>query len=203
MKKFIFSAAIILSLVAGCGEAEKPIPKNETLEFPKPNGEQKIEYPKPSGDQKIEYPIPKENNTESETEVEKNEANENQQSTNIVDTSFFKFAKSVEVIDNRTPQNNLLVWIDYSADSDPGMSTLNTLNQAFYFLQQSDVVNTGTVTLAIRVDDVKVAQFNVKPANVDFNNTQLGMADIVVNGSEIEYLNEGVKAFGQVMEMWD
>lgn len=194
MKKLIFSAAIILSLgLAGCGEAEKPIPKNET-----------IEYPKPTGDQKIEYPIPKENNAEqSETEVEKNESNENQQSTNIVDTSFFKFAKSVEVIDNRASQNNLLVWIDYSADSEPGMSTLNTLNQAFYFLQQSDVINTGTVTLAIRVDDVKVAQFNVIPANVDFNNTQLGMADLVVHGSEVEYLNEGVKAFGQVMELWD
>lgn len=194
MKKLIFSAAIILCLgLASCGEAEKPIPKNETLE-----------YPKPSGDQKIEYPTLKENGTEQvETEVEKNESNENQQSTNIVDTSFFKFAKSVEVIDNRASQNNLLVWIDYSADSEPGMSTLNTLNQAFYFLQQSDVINTGTVTLAIRVDDVKVAQFNVIPANVDFNNTQLGMADLVVHGSEVEYLNEGVKAFGQVMELWD
>ncbi|NOG29061.1 hypothetical protein [Lysinibacillus fusiformis] len=194
MKKLIFSVAIILSLgLASCGEVEKPIPENETLE-----------YPKPTGDQKIEYPTLKENGTEqSETKVEKNKPNENQQSTNIVDTSFFKFAKSVDVIDNRSTQNNLLVWIDYSADSEPGISTLNTLNQAFYFLQQSDVVNTGTVTLAIRVDDVKVAQFNVTPSNVDFNNTQLGMADIVVNGSEIEYLNEGVKAFGQVMEMWD
>lgn len=194
MKKLVFSAALILSLgLAGCGEAEKPIPKNET-----------IEYPKPSGDQKIEYPIPKENNTEqSETEIEKNESNESQQPTNIVDTSSFKFANSVEVIDNRATSNNLLVWIDYSADSEPGMSTLNTLNQAFDFLQQADVINTGTVTLAIRVDGVKVAQFNTKPSNIDFKNGKVGMADLVVNGSDIEYLNEGVKAFGQVMELWD
>ncbi len=194
MKKLIFSAALVLCLgLTGCGEAEKPIPKNES-----------IEHPKPSGEQKIEHPTPKDSNIEqSESEVKENESNENQQSTNIVDTSFFKFAKSVDVIDNRSTQNNLLVWIDYSADSEAGISTLNTLNQAFYFLQQSDVVKTGTVTLAIRVDDVKVAQFNVKPANIDFNNTQLGMADLVVNGSEVEYLNEGVKAFGQVMELWD
>ncbi|MED3876234.1 hypothetical protein [Lysinibacillus capsici] len=83
------------------------------------------------------------------------------------------------------------------------MSTLNTLNQAFDFLQQPDVINTGTVTLAIRVDDVKVAQFNTKPSNIDFKNGEVGMADLVVNGSDIEYLNEGVKAFGQIMELWD
>lgn len=194
MKKRFFGLVIVLSIgLTACGEAEKPIPKNET-----------IEHPKPSGEQKIEYPIPKENNTEqSETEIEKNESNESQQPTNIVDTSFFKFAKSVEVIDNRATSNNLLVWIDYSADSEPGMSTLNTLNQAFDFLQQPDVINTGTVTLAIRVDDVKVAQFNTKPSNIDFKNGEVGMADLVVNGSDIEYLNEGVKAFGQIMELWD
>ncbi|MEA0565559.1 hypothetical protein [Lysinibacillus irui] len=193
MKKLVFSAAIIFSLgLAGCGEAEKPIPKNET-----------IEHPKPSGEQKIEYPIPKENGTEqSGTENQENESDQNQQPTDV-DTSFFKFAKSVEVIDNRATSNNLLVWIDYSADSEPGMSTLNTLNQAFDFLQQADVINTGTVTLAIRVDDVKVAQFNTKPSNIDFKNGEVGMADLVVNGSDIEYLNEGVKAFGQVMELWD
>lgn len=192
MNKVFFGLVIVLSIgLTACGEAEKPIPKNET-----------IEHPKPSSEQKIEYPIPKENNTESETEVEKNESDQKQQPTDV-DTSFFKFAESVEVIDNRDTQNNLLVWIDYSADSEPGMSTLNTLNQAFDFLQQTDVINTGTVTLAIRVDDVKVAQFNTNPGNIDFKNGEVGMADLVVNGSDIEYLNEGVKAFGQVMELWD
>lgn len=145
-----------------------------------------------------------ENNAEqSETQIEKDKQAENQQQNDIVDTSFLKFAKSVEVIDNRATQNNLLVWIDYSTDVEPGMSTLNTLNQAFDFLQQTDVINTDTVTLAIRVDDIKVAQFNTKPGSIDFKNSELGMADLVVKGSEIEYLNESVKAFGQIMDLWN
>lgn len=192
MKKLIFSAALLLSLgLTACGESETPIPKNETIEHPKPS------------EQKIEYPIPKETTTEPFEDETKKEESVKQQPTNVVDTSFFTFAKSVEVIDNRTTQNNLLVWIDYSADADPGMSTLNTLKQAFDFLQLPDVIKTGTVTLAIRVGDIKVAQFNVNPANVDFNNNELGMAVLVVNGSDIEYLNEGVKTFGQSMELWD
>lgn len=186
MKKIIFVGALSALLLTACGEAEKPIPESEPIEYPK------------LSEQKIEYPIPKETTTESsdvETSVK-------QQSTNMVDTSFFTYANSVEVIDNRKDQNNLLVWIDYSADAEPGMSTLNTLNQAFDFLQQSDVIKTGTVTLAIRVDDVKVAQFNVTVANVDFNNNELGVGQIVVNASEVEYLNEAVKTFGQTMELW-
>ncbi|MGE7942843.1 hypothetical protein ACQKNB_12215 [Lysinibacillus xylanilyticus] len=189
MKKLIYIGAMSTLLLVACGEAEKPIPKNETIEHPKPS------------EQKLEYPTPKENTTEpSEKE---NTVEVTKQATNVVDTSFFSYANSVEVIDNRTTQNNLLVWIDYSADADPGMSTLNTLNQAFDFLQLPDVIKTGTVTLAIRVDDIKVAQFNVTPAKVDFNNNELGMADLVVNASEIEYLNEGVKTFGQSMELWN
>ncbi|MFB7159266.1 hypothetical protein [Lysinibacillus sp. NPDC056232] len=185
MKKLIFSAAIVLILgLAACGEAEKPITKDKTIE----DSTTKETTTEPSG-----------NEAEKEGSVEL----EKQQPTNIVDTSSFTYAHTVEVIDNRSTQNNLLVWIDYSADSDPGMSTLNTLNQAFDFLQLPDVIKTSTVTLAIRVDDIKVAQFNVKPANVDFNNNEIGMANLVVNGSEIEYLNEGVKAFGQTMELWN
>ncbi|MGE7927449.1 hypothetical protein [Lysinibacillus xylanilyticus] len=188
MKKIFYIGAMSALLLVACGEAEKPIPKSETIEYPEPS------------EQKIEYPTPKEDTTEpSEKEVT---VEVTKQATNVVDTSFFTYANSVEVIDNRTTQNNLLVWIDYSADSEPGMSTLNTLNQAFEFLQQPDVIKTGTVTLAIRVDDIKVAQFSVKPANVDFSNKEVGMADLVVNGSEIEYLNEGVKTFGQTMELW-
>lgn len=191
MKKLFLSSALALSLcLTACGEAEKPIPKNETIEHPKPSN------------QKIEHPIPKETTTEP-SEKEEPAKLEKQQSTNIVDTSFFTYANSVEVIDNRSTHNNLLVWIDYSADAEPGMSTLNTLNQAFDFLEQPDVIKIGTVTLAIRVGDIKVAQFNIKPANVDFNNNEIGMANLVVNGSEIEYLNENVKSFGQIMELWD
>lgn len=188
MKKLFYIGAMSALLLVACGEAEKPIPKNETIEYPKPS------------EQKIEYPTPKENTTEPSGKEDTVEVTK--QPTNIVDTSFFTYANSVEVIDNRTTQNNLLVWIDYSADSEPGMSTLNTLKEAFDFLQQPNAIKTGTVTLAIRVDDIKVAQFNVTPAKVDFNNTELGMADLVVNASEIEYLNEGVKSFGRTMELW-
>ncbi|MEF7494336.1 hypothetical protein V4V34_07080 [Lysinibacillus sphaericus] len=189
MKKLLYIGAMSTLLLVACGEAEKPIPKNETIEHPKPS------------EQKIEHPTPKENTTE--LAEKENTVEVTKQATNGVDTSFFTYANAVEVIDNRTTQNNLLVWIDYSADSEPGMSTLNTLNQAFEFLQQPEVIKTGTVTLAIRVDDIKVAQFNVKPDNVDFNNTEVGMANLVVSGSEIEYLNAGVKTFGQTLELWN
>lgn len=189
MKKLLYIGVMSALFLTACGEAEKPIPKNETIEHPKPS------------EQKIEHPTPKENTTEPSEKEDTVEVTK--QSTNVVDTSLFTFTESVEVIDNRTTQNNLLVWINYSADNEPGMTTLNTLKEAFDFLQQPDVVKTGTVTLAIRVGDIKVAQFNVTPAKVDFNNTELGMADLVVNASEIEYLNEGVKSFGQTMELWD
>ncbi|MEY2363267.1 hypothetical protein R6U76_19655 [Lysinibacillus capsici] len=45
MKKLVFSSVLLLSLgLAACGEAEKPIPKNETIEYPTPKVSEEAQW---------------------------------------------------------------------------------------------------------------------------------------------------------------
>lgn len=45
MKKLVFSATLVLSLgLTACGEAEKPVPKNETIDYPTPKVSEEVQW---------------------------------------------------------------------------------------------------------------------------------------------------------------
>ncbi|WP_416141120.1 hypothetical protein ACM1TL_14380 [Lysinibacillus capsici] len=44
MKKLLFISTMSALLLASCGEAEKPIPKNETIEYPTPKVSEEVQW---------------------------------------------------------------------------------------------------------------------------------------------------------------
>lgn len=118
-----------------------------------------------------------------------------------IDTSVFKYAKNVEVTDARDITKHLTLKIDLSDDAQPGMGTLNILNQAYDFLQQEDIKGADTITIFVRVKDIKVSQFKINTSQFKPND-QESMANVVLKAAEIEHLSPEVKEFGQTMELW-
>lgn len=120
---------------------------------------------------------------------------------NNIDTSVFEYATNVEVTDGREITQHITVAIDLAPDADPGMGTLNVLKQAYDFLQQEDIAGAETVTIYVRVNDIKVSQFKIYTSKF-VPNDQEPMAKVVLKAADIEFLRTEVQEFGKVMELW-
>ena len=151
------------------------------------------------GDEKKEEPtveVSKEEVTKEETK----EPVETVEETKI-DTSVFKYAKSVEVTDARDTNKHITLQIDLNDDAQAGVGTQHVLNQMYDFLQQDDIQGADTVTYFVRVKEEKVAQFKTTVANFT-PDPEKPMASVVLEASEVEQLNSEVEAFGKTMGLW-
>ncbi|MEK4255457.1 membrane lipoprotein lipid attachment site-containing protein [Ureibacillus sp. FSL K6-2830] len=151
-------------------------------------------------DKSSSEPIPE--NSESETEdILDDSVVEEVEEKNNIDTSVFEYATNVEVTDGREFTQHITVAIDLAPDADPGMGTLNVLKQAYDFLQQEDIAGAETVTIYVRVNDIKVSQFKIYTSKF-VPNDQEPMAKVVLKAADIEFLRPEVQEFGKVMELW-
>lgn len=139
----------------------------------------------------------------SKEEVAKEETKETVETVEEakIDTSVFKYAKSVDVTDARDINKHITLQIDLNDDAQAGMGTQHVLTQMYDFLQQEDIQGADTVTYYVRVKEEKVAQFKTVVANFK-PDPEKPMASVVLEASEVEQLNSEVEAFGKTMGLW-
>lgn len=118
-----------------------------------------------------------------------------------IETSVFKYAKSVDVTDAREINKHITLKIDLNDDAKAGMGTQHVLNQMYDFLQQEGIQGADTVTYFVRVKEEKVAQFTTTVANFK-PDSEKPMASLVLEASEVEQLNSEVEAFGKATGLW-
>lgn len=148
---------------------------------------------------------PKETSKVVKTEVIKEEQVKEENKETVeeakIDTSVFKYAKSIEVTDARDINNHITLQIDLNDDAQAGMGTQHVLTQMYDFLQQEDIKGADTVSYYVRIKEKKVAQFTTTVA--DFKaDPETSMVELVLNASEVEMLNPEVEAFGKTMRLW-
>lgn len=149
--------------------------------------------------------IPKETSKVVKTEVIKEEQVEEENKDTFeeakIDTSVFKYAKSVDVTDARDINKHITLQIDLNDDAQAGMGTQHVLTQMYDFLQQEDIKGADTVTYYVRIKEEKVAQFKTTVANFK-PDPEKPMAGLVLEASEVEQLNSEVEAFGKTIGLW-
>lgn len=118
-----------------------------------------------------------------------------------INTSVFEHAKSVEVTNARDLNKHITLKVDLANTTNPGQGTLNVLTQTFDFLHQNDVVGAETITVFVRVNDIKVSQFKIHTAKFKPNDND-PMAGLVLEASDIEFLTPEVKSYGETFELW-
>ncbi|KZR58369.1 hypothetical protein [Pseudobacillus badius] len=131
--------------------------------------------------------------TESKTEkLEKEE---------VIDTSVFEKAKKIEITDAIDITQHVTVFVDIPNKNVAGQSVINVLSQTYDFLQQDDMTGAKTVTIAVRQNGIKIAQFTIDKDQFVPDDNQ-PMAGQVLKAAEIETLSNEVREYGSVMELW-
>lgn len=174
MKKILYTGALSLLLLTACNEESTKKEEVSTGAIAKEKTEVK--------------------ETKQEDSKNKNEV--------TINTSVFKFAKSVEVTDARSTNKHITLKIELSDDAQAGTGTLNVLKQMYDFLQQKDIKGAETITYLIRSNDTMLAQFTTNVSKFSPDN-KTSMADVVLKASVIDKMNAEVKTFGQTMELWN
>lgn len=173
MKKYLGTFFIGALLLTGCSEKNDEQLVKQVADSPPPS-EEEVDN--------IAAPVLIENDEE-----------------HSINTSVFEYAKNVEVTDAREQNKHITLKIDLADDANPGQGTLNILSQTFDFLEQQ--IGFDTLTILVRVSDVKVSQFKIHTEKFQPNEDD-PMANLVLEASEIEFLTPEVKSFGETMELW-
>lgn len=118
-----------------------------------------------------------------------------------IDTSVYKYAEKVEVTDAIDITQHVTVFVDIPNENVPGQSVINVLSDTYDFLQQDDMSGAKTVTIAVRQNGIKIAQFTINKDKFVPDDDQ-PMAGQVVKAAEIETLSNEVREYGSVMELW-
>lgn len=147
-------------------------------------------------------------NADTDTPVIKKTVNDTKQDENIeevfeptIDTSIFEYAKDIEIVDALDDNQHITVKLVISEDSNPGMAVQNIITQTFDFLQQDDINNAKVITILVRQNEKKIAQYTVQKNKFVPNETD-SMIEIVLQASEIEQMSEEVKQHGEALELW-
>lgn len=140
--------------------------------------------------------------TNEEVEAKKEETEEKPvEKKPTIDTSVFEFAKNVEVTDAIDSNQHVTVFVEMSEETQPGMATQHVINQTYDFIQQEDISNAKTVTIAVKQGETKIAQFTVNKDKFTPDDSK-PMTEAVINASEIEFMTDEVKQFGQNLGTW-
>ncbi|MCT2342655.1 hypothetical protein M4D71_00785 [Niallia taxi] len=177
MKKLsIFLTALLFSVVvlAACGEekTEKTTSSNsDATEIKKP--ETKTEEPKEEVKEEAEEPK--------------------------IDTSVFEYAKKIEVTNAIDTEQHITVFVYMSEKTKEGLAAQHVLKQSYDFLQQEDIKDAKTVTIAVSQNDKKTFQFTVDKDKFVPNENE-PMSDLVLKASKVETMSAEVKAFAAASE---
>lgn len=175
MKKlsFVFIAMLLSVVVlAACGEekTEKASSNEDTTAVKK--AETKTEEPK---EEEIKEEVPK------------------------IDTSVFKYAKKTDVTNAIDTEQHITAFIYMNEKTKEGLAAQHVLKQSYDFLQQEDIKEAKTVTIAVSQNDKKIFQFTVDKDKFAPNENE-SMSDVVLNASKVETMSEEVKAFAEAAE---
>lgn len=118
-----------------------------------------------------------------------------------IDTTVFEYALATEVTDAIDINDHVTVFVEMREDISPGLATQHVVNQTYDFIQQDDVIDAKTITIAVKQGDIKIAQFTVNTANF-VPNDDIPMTQLVMTASEIDFMTDEVKEFGKTMEAW-
>lgn len=141
---------------------------------------------------------------ESESEPKKEPAPEDKQEEpkkeeQKIDTSVFVYAKSVDVTDARDITQHIDIVIHMGKEPTPGLATQHVFTQAYDFLQQEDIKGAKTVTIGVMQGDFRIAQITV---NLEKFKAGEHLVDSVLQASKIDKMNDDVKEYGEIMDLW-
>lgn len=202
MKKYVAAGLIGSLLLVGCSNQSKEDVTKENEQV----GSSALKEVNAATESDKQSNLTVENNENKSNNEDNVDANENvdvedDNTATSIDTSIYKDSKSIEVVDGRELNQHLTLKIDLQDGANPGMGTLDVLTNTFDFLEQADIAGANTITILVRVKDVKVSQFKVYTEKFKPNDED-PMADLVLAASDIEYLLPEVKSFGEVMGLW-
>lgn len=81
------------------------------------------------------------------------------------------------------------------------MATQHVVNQTYDFVQQADIKGAKTIGINIKQSEKKIAQFTVHMDKFVPNDDE-PMYDAVIATSEMEFMTDEVKEFGETMEFF-
>ena len=189
---FILIAVIcVIGIVSEVSDDENSEVKKEGTATKTPEVTEEVE-----SKEITEKEVVKEEKTEEEEKKEVVEVVET-----VIDTSVFEYATNTEVTDAIDINQHVTVKVFVSEEADAGMAVMNVVNQSYDFIQQDDVKDAKTITIFVTQNDKKIVQYTVQKDKFEPNDS-VPMSDLVLNASEIEFMSDEVKAFGEAMETW-
>jgi flagellar biosynthesis GTPase FlhF len=118
-----------------------------------------------------------------------------------IDTAIFEYAEKTEVTNAIDINQHVTVFVTMNSEVKPGLAAQHVVNQAYDFLQQTDLTGAKTVTIAVKQSDTKIMQFTVKKDSfvpID----DVPMSECVMKASEIDSMTPEVKEFGSATNSW-
>lgn len=116
-----------------------------------------------------------------------------------IDTSVYKYATDVEVIDSRDSTQHINLEVTMSDGLKPGLAAQHVLSQTYDFLEQSDIKGANLVTVGVIQGGNRILQFET---NVNKFKPEGQMGEAVLAASKVEKMNSNVKEYGQTMGWW-
>lgn len=140
--------------------------------------------------------------TEQTTESEPDDVSEElTEEESTINTDVFAYATKTEVTDAIDINDHVTVFVYMSEELTPGLASQHVLNQTYDFIQQEDVKDAKTISINVKQGDTKIFQFTVDTTKFKTDD-EIPMSDLVLEASEVEFMTDEVKEFGEIMEMW-
>lgn len=183
------SLAVILALV-GCSDDQPKTASKEALTQEQPEAVPASSTPTPNSVTPTEA---------QETKKEDPKKEDPKEEESKVDTTVFVYAESVDVTDARDITQHIDIVVHMSNELTPGLATQHVFTQAYDFLQQKDIQGTKTVTIGVMQGDLRISQITI-----DVSKFKAGehLVKSVLDASTIDKMNDDVKEFGKVMNLW-
>lgn len=117
-----------------------------------------------------------------------------------IDTSMYKYSKSVEVTDAIDINNYVSLIIKMNDNLQPGMAFQHATTQTYDFLQQPEIEGAEIVGINIILNDKKIAMYEVDISKFQPNDDE-PMADVVMEASVVEMMTPEVEEYANNMDI--
>jgi Sec-independent protein translocase protein TatA len=138
---------------------------------------------------------------EVDTKKEENVEKEETEEVKEIDTSVFEYAKNIEITNAIDINEHVTVFVEMSEETAPGLAAQHVINQTYDFIQQDDIEGAKTVSIAVKQGDIKTTQFTVTKDKFTPDDSK-PMSEAVLKASEIEFMTDEVKTYGETMGTW-
>lgn len=182
----VLSICILMILLQACATTENTVNGTE---------ETKVETNKVETPEASVQPVPSSNTEGTNNSTEPKDEHEETK----IDTSAFIYAKNVDVTDARNITKHIDLVVHMNEGPTPGLATQHVFIQTYDFLQQDDIIGADSITIGIMQGDFRISQITV-----DLTKFEAGenLINSVLQASKIDKMNDDVKEYGKVMELW-